>query len=278
MDADDLAAIPGAAKGIVGGRYAFGGHRGGGADGRVVQRASFQRPLGGAGANLHRGHRAERDARARDTAAADRQMRSERDHRAAFRLDACDLAIAEGVRVYGALAGDGQHQRAALALAGLQEFFDSHVARAEAALDGDGRIEREQRDGEIAVGVGREQIAAYRAHVAHGRSTDRPGRCVQERKLTLGQDSGEGDAGADGDARTRHIDPRQCPVGRADDGRDRDVAFIEGAHDKRAAAEIARAAVGRQCRGRLAETRKCPHRDGHGCASAFMRPPSSAGE
>ena len=47
MDADDLAAIPGAAKRVVGGRYAFGCHRCGGADRGVVERPSLQRALGG---------------------------------------------------------------------------------------------------------------------------------------------------------------------------------------------------------------------------------------
>ena len=130
----------------------------------------------------------------------DRQMRGQRDHRAALRLDAGDLAIAEGVGARGPRTGDGQHQRAALAFAGLQKFLDWHVAGAQSALDGDGRVERQQRDGEVAIGAGREQIAADRAHVAHRWSADRTGRRVQKGKIALGQNFGEGDAGAERDA------------------------------------------------------------------------------
>ena len=130
----------------------------------------------------------------------DRQMRGQRDHRTALRLDAGDLAIAEGVGACGSLTGDGQHQCAALAFAGLQKFLDWHVAGAKPALDGDGRVERQQRDGEIAVGAGREQIAAHRAHVAHRRSADRTGGRVQKGEIAFGQNPGEGDAGPERDA------------------------------------------------------------------------------
>jgi len=119
MDADDLAAIPGTAKGVVGGRYALRCGRGGRADRGVVERTSLQRALGGPCAYLRCRHRTERDARPRNTAAAGRQMRRQRDHRAALRLDAGDLAIAEGVGARRSRAGDGQHQRAGLAFAGL---------------------------------------------------------------------------------------------------------------------------------------------------------------
>ena len=50
---------------------------------------------------------------------------------------------------------------------------------------------------------------------------------------------------AERDARTRDVDAGQRLVGRAHDGRDRDIALVERAHDKRAAAEIARAAIRR---------------------------------
>src|SRR6185436_1088222 len=97
MDADDLAAIPGAAKRVVGRRYALRCGRGGGVDRRVVERPSLQRTLGGPCADLRCGHRAERDARPRYTAATGRQMRRQRDHRTTLWLDAGDLAIAEGI-------------------------------------------------------------------------------------------------------------------------------------------------------------------------------------
>src|SRR2546430_11517442 len=95
MNADDLAAIPGATERIVGGRHTFGRGRRGGSDCGVVERASLQCALGGLGAYLRRRHRAERDAGSRNTTTARRQMRRQRDHRTSLRLDPGDLAIAE---------------------------------------------------------------------------------------------------------------------------------------------------------------------------------------
>ena len=100
---------------------------------------------------------------------------------------------------------------------------------------------------------------------------------MQEGEIALGQDARKGHAGADRDARSRRVDPRQRMVGRAHDGGDRDVALVQRAHHQRAAAEIARAAIGGQRRRRLAGTRKRPYRDGHRFSSALMRPPSGGG-
>jgi hypothetical protein len=82
----------------------------------------------------------------------------------------------------------------------LQKFLDWHVAGTQSALNGDGCVERQQRDGKVAVGGGRKQIAAHRAHVAHRRSADRAGGCVQEGEIALGQNSRKCDAGAERDA------------------------------------------------------------------------------
>src|SRR5712672_840893 len=158
VNADYLAPVPGAGERVVAGRSALGDRRRGGGDRRGIERASLQRVFGGAGANLRRRHRAERNAGANDAAAAHRQVCGKRDDRAAFRLDAGDLAVAERLGAGGLLARDREHEGAGLPLARLQEFLDRYVTTAEAALHGNHRVEREQRDGEVAVRIWREQI------------------------------------------------------------------------------------------------------------------------
>ena len=134
MHADDLAPIPGAGERIVDRRGSFGYGRDRGGDARRVERASFERALGRLGANRRRRHRAERDAHADGAAAARRQMRSERDHGAALRLDARNLAIAKRVRAGRALEGNRKHQPARLSTTRGKELLDRHVAHTISAL------------------------------------------------------------------------------------------------------------------------------------------------
>ncbi len=70
------------------------------------------------------------------------------------------------------------------------------------------RIERQQRHREVAVGRGREEIAADRRHVAHRRPAH-GARCrMQERQLGPRQDRRHGRAGADFDPSAARLDPR----------------------------------------------------------------------
>src|SRR5436190_6167448 len=144
VNADDLAPVPGAGECVVAGRSAFGGRSRRRADRRGVERTSLQRAFSRAGAKRRRRHRTERNACADDAAAADRQVRGERDDRSTFWLDAGDLAIAERLGISRLLAGDRKHQRAGLPLARLQKFLDWNVTAAKAALYGNCRVEREQ--------------------------------------------------------------------------------------------------------------------------------------
>ena len=75
---------------------------------------------------------------------------------------------------------------------------------------------------------------------------------MQKRELALGENAREGDAGADRDAGACDIEVRQGAIGRPHDRRNRDIAFVERAHDQRPAAEIARVALRRQRRRRFA--------------------------
>ena len=78
------------------------------------------------------------------------------------------------------------HQSRA-AVAAAEKFFERHFALAEAAGEHDGRIEREQRCREIAVGRRREQIAADRRRLAHRRAADRARHRMEKRQFALGQ-------------------------------------------------------------------------------------------
>ncbi|MFK4621401.1 hypothetical protein ABIF50_004707 [Bradyrhizobium diazoefficiens] len=156
-----------------------------------------------------------------------------------------------------------------LAVARLQELFDRDVARAKAALHGDGGVKRQQRDGEIAIGSGRKEIAADGAHVAHGGTADRAGRGMQEGEVPFGEDAREGDPGPERHARTGCVDPGQRLVVGANDGRDRHIALVQRAHHQCAAAEIARAAVRGQRPGRLAGAGERLHCHGHDDAASF---------
>src|SRR4029077_10470901 len=95
-------------------------------------------------------HRAERDAHTDGAAAPRRNMRGERYHGAALRLDACNLAIAKVVRAGRALEPNRKHETARLSTASGKELLDWHVARAIAGLQRNGCIQREQGNGEIA--------------------------------------------------------------------------------------------------------------------------------
>src|SRR5882762_9639397 len=97
--------------------------------------------LGRLGANRCRGHRAERNARADDAAAARRKMRGKRYQRTTLRPDARDLAITERFRACRALAGAREHERAGLAVAPAEELRGRERARAIAALHRNGRPE-----------------------------------------------------------------------------------------------------------------------------------------
>src|SRR5436305_4794939 len=88
MNADDLAAIPGTAERVIGGRSPRGGRRCSGGDCRRIQRAPLKRTLGSLRANLRRRHRAERDARPNNPSAARRQVSSESNDGPALWLDA----------------------------------------------------------------------------------------------------------------------------------------------------------------------------------------------
>ena len=73
-------------------------------------------------------------------------------------------------------------------------------------------------------------------------------------------------AGADRDAPAGGADLAQAAVLDPHYGRERNVALVEGAHHERAAAEIARAAIRRERRRRLADGREGFHADRHEAA------------
>ena len=123
-------------------------------------------------------------------------MRRDRDDRGALRLDARDLAIAKRLGIGGALEGDAEHERAGGPVAAREELRQIHIARAKAALHRNRRIERQQRDREIAEGRGGEKIAADGSHVAHRRPADRARGRMKIGKLALAQNLGKRDASA----------------------------------------------------------------------------------
>ena len=81
----------------------------------------------------------------------------------------------------------------------------------------------------------------------------------------------ERDAGADGDAPAGGADLVQAAVLDPHDGRERDVALVEGAHHERAAADIARAAIRGERRRRLGDRREGFHADRHEAAPVARR-------
>src|SRR5882724_9099271 len=217
-------------------------------------------------------------ARTGAAAIAPSTMRGERHHGAAFRLDARELSITERVGVGRTLAGDGEDERAREAITPGEKLIDRRVARAITALHRNGRVECKQGDREIAEWRWREQVAADGAHVAHGRSADRTRDGMQKRELALGENARESDAGANRDAGAGDVEVRQGAVCRQHHRRNRDIAFIERAHDQRTAAEVARVALRRQRRCCFSRRREGLHGYGHDVASALIRSPADAGE
>jgi len=190
-------------------------------------------------------------------------MSRERHHGSALRPDTGDLAVAKRIAGRRTLERDGQHEAALHPRAPGQKLLDRHVPCAISALQRNRGVEREQGNAEIAERRRREQIAADGAHVAHGGPTDGGGDRMQKGQFALGENAREGDAGADGDTGARDVEAGEGMVRGAHDRRHRDIALVDRAHHQRAAAEIARVALRRQRRRRLARGRKRPYRDRH---------------
>ena len=128
-------------------------------------------------------------------------------------------------------------------IAAAEKLLDRLFALAETAGEHDGRIEREQRRREIAIGRRREQVAADGRRLAHRRSADRARHGMQKSQFALRQNRGHRHAGAKLDAAGGQADMQQARIGRAHDGLDRRVGFVDRAHHQRAATEKPRAAL-----------------------------------
>jgi hypothetical protein len=99
------------------------------------------------------------------------------------------------------------------------------------------RAERQQRGGEVAIGVRREQVAADGGHVAHLRPAHRPHHRMQEAEVGMGRDGRHGDPSADLHRIARRPDLGQGRV-RAAHHAPLHLPGIDVAHHDGAATEI----------------------------------------
>ena len=148
-------------------------------------------------------HGAVGDARAGDAPARHRQMRGDAEHRHALGLHAGHLAEAERVGAGRARHRHRHHEAAAAGpVAAGQELLQRRLLRATVgALHHHRGVQRQQRGGEIAVGRGREQVAADGRHGAHRGAADHARHRMQEGQIAAGEDVDHAHAGADDDAR-----------------------------------------------------------------------------
>ena len=152
------------------------------------------------------------------------------------------LTEAERVGAGRARHGHRQHKAAAAGTVTTgKELLQRHLLRAPiGALYHHRGVQRQQRGCEIAVGGGREQIAAHRRHGAHRRPADHARHRMQEGQVAAGEDIDHAHAGADRDARALVADLAIGGICGAHQRGNRRVALVDGAHQQRAAGEETR--------------------------------------
>ncbi len=184
-----------------------------------------------------------------------------------------DLAEAERFRVRRAIDRDTCDEAAALTLAAAEELLQRRLTPRISALHRNGRIERQQRGGEIAIAATARTGCRRRSPYCGSPVRRPPRRRMQEGEFAVRHDLRHRNARADGDARAGGADFRDSAIGRAYDGGERNIALVDRAHHQRAAAKEARRAIGLHGGGCLAERRECSYRDRH-CS---LTPPDAGG-
>ena len=241
---------------VVGWGGAVGGHSESRRDTGGVERAAFERPLRRLSAQRRLTHRAVSDPRAGDAAARQaaiaRRSKGPRcpwdgraslcrieTHRSAGRLNATPetsvgTAVTTAQEIPRAAVRAGRSRRRA---------SPSHRARAAPWRNrhrATARTDCRRRSPPRAPPVRRPRA-----------------RPDAESQFALGQNRGHGHAGAKLNAARRDCNMQQARIGRAHDRLDRRVGLVDRAHDQRAAAEKARAALARQRAGRVGQTGEC---------------------
>jgi hypothetical protein len=163
-------------------------------------------------------------------------MRRDRQDRHALRLHPADLQEPEGPRVARPRHLHRGDEPRVLALA--QHLLDR--PRAARPREHHPRAERQQRRGEVAIGMRREQVAPHRRHVAHLRPADHPRHRVEEVEIAARQHIGHRHPRAEAHVVPRGTDLAQRRIGAAQhDPRGRGPG-VHLAHHDGAAAEIDR--------------------------------------